>query len=170
VSRRVVFLCTGNICRSPLAEVIARDMFAGYPGEFASAGLEAMVGWPAMELSRNYATEHGLSLAAHRAQNVTTELLVGTVWVISMTRSHAAIFRSRYGARYQGAIGILGAPGVDMVRQRYSTDSEEVDDPYNCSAAVYQNCGQQITRLLDAWAPIFDNVPVAVDGAADQEL
>lgn len=152
---RVVFLCTGNICRSPLAEVLAADMFRETGVVFASAGLSAVPGLPASVSSVEYAAAHGLSLVGHQSQPVTRELLAGTDWVIGMTRSHAAIFRSRFGGVHAGAIGILGAPGFDLACEAQSPQVEDVKDPYGMSRENYFFCGDQIRRLLRPWSPVF---------------
>ena len=155
---RIVFLCTGNICRSPLAEALARQMCSGLALEFVSAGLNAVVGLPASTFSVQYAAAQDASLVDHRSQPITPDLLAPTSWVIGMTRSHAAIFRSRYGGVFTGAVGILAAAGVDLTRQTYSPDSEEVDDPYGMTEQRYAACGDQIHRLLLEWRPTFTNL------------
>lgn len=65
---RILVLCIGNICRSPLAQVaLAREL----PGrEVWSAGLQAVVGAPADPTSQLIAQENGLDLSAHRAQQL----------------------------------------------------------------------------------------------------
>lgn len=166
---RIVFMCTGNICRSPLAEVLAAHKFGGLGWSFCSAGLEALAGLPASRSSVAYAAQLGLSLADHRSQPVTPALLADTAWVIGMTRSHAAIFRSRCGVAYAGAVGVLGAPGVDLARVRHSPSVEEVDDPYGQSPAVYTACGDQIDRLLNGWADTFTMPGGGSAGVADRE-
>lgn len=164
MAARIVFLCTGNICRSPLAEVVAAQMF-GYLGlRFCSAGLSAADGLPASASSAEYAASQGLSLAAHASRAMRPDVLTDTAWVIGMTRGHAAIFGSRFGARYAGAIGVLGAPGVDLAGGRALSAAEEVDDPYGLPPERYFACGDQIRRLLKPWEPIFAAVP----GAGDQ--
>jgi ribose 5-phosphate isomerase B len=152
---QVVFLCTGNICRSPLAEALAGAAFADLEVGFRSAGLDAVDGLPASRDSASYAASLGLSLAGHRSQPVTAELLARTDWVVGMTRSHAAIFRSRWGRFYQGAVGILGAPGVDLTKLAHSPASEEVDDPYGQAREVYYACGDRIARMLVDWRDTF---------------
>lgn len=163
--QRIIFLCTGNTCRSPLAEVIAADMFSEMGLVFASAGLSAVPCLPASLSSAEYAAGRGLSLAGHSSRPVTRTILADTAWFIGMTRSHAAIFRSRFGAVYGGAIGILGAPGFDLAARRESPEVEEVDDPYGLSRQQYFRCGDQITRLLSGWRDVFG----AAAGDASQE-
>jgi protein-tyrosine phosphatase len=70
---RVLFVCIGNICRSPIVETVARVEFAraGIDAEFASAGTEAYhVGQPADHRAISVAEANGYPLAAHRARQV----------------------------------------------------------------------------------------------------
>ena len=158
MSDQVLFLCTGNTCRSPLAEIIARDLMNGPVPGFGSAGLQAGSGQPASAESVAVAQRMGLDLSAHRARIVCPDMLQATRWVIGMTRSHAAIFRSRFRGHYTGAVGVLGLPGVDLAGSNYSPGAEEVDDPYGSGPADYQAVGAQIQRLLSAWDQVFRNL------------
>ena len=151
----VLFFCTGNICRSPVAEVVARDLFGDQGFEFASAGLDTRAGVPASTGSVTCVAGWGLGLDSHRSQPVAKELLQGVGWVIGMTRSHAAIFRSRYGAGFRGRIGFLGAPGLDLSDGRPSVAGTEVEDPHGGSQDMYDAACGKIRRLMGAWQDVF---------------
>jgi protein-tyrosine-phosphatase len=158
MSSSVLFICTGNLCRSPIAEVVARHMYESTGLHFGSAGLTPVPGHGASQGSEDFVAELGLSLDGHQSRGLTGEELARTSWVIGMTRSHAAIFKSRYRAAYQGAIGVLGAPGVDLAQLSASPVAEEVDDPYGMSLETYQATGRQIQRLLKSWGPVFQKL------------
>ncbi len=150
----VVFLCTGNTCRSPLAAALAARTW-GEHARFSSAGLQAVAGEPASDGARVVATELGADLSAHRSRPLDATLLSEADWVIGMTRSHAAIFRARHGGQFRGRIGVLGEPGVDLSRHETSATAEEVDDPYGGEVETYRAVAGQIERLLAIWAPEF---------------
>ncbi len=152
---RVLFLCTGNTCRSPLAEVFAAEFHSGPELVFESAGLQVNGRHPAADGSLQVAAKQGLDLGPHRSKPITADLLRDTVWVIGMTRSHAAIFRSLFKGWYGGKVGVLGAPGVDLVALKTSPICEEVDDPYEGNEVTYDAAGMQIRRLVQQWGPIF---------------
>ncbi len=160
----ILFLCTGNICRSPVAEAVARQMYSGSGVVFHSAGLSARHGLPASPESAAYGKDTGADLDSHCSRPVSAGILSDTSWVIGMTRSHAAIFRSRFGEGFPGGIGVLGAAGVDLNRRTHSMEAEEVADPYGGSVDNYQTVCEQIRRLLAGWEPYF------MDPAARKEI
>jgi protein-tyrosine-phosphatase len=88
---RLLFVCTGNTCRSPLAEALARTRVRelGWDHvEVASAGVAAAVGEPASGGSLRAASRHGLDLAEHRASALTTEALEQADLVLVMSPGH----------------------------------------------------------------------------------
>jgi protein-tyrosine-phosphatase len=72
---KVLFVCTGNTCRSPFAEALARRELGPAGHEFSSAGTNAYVGAPcppeAVEIALAH---HGIDLSGHRARQLTPEL------------------------------------------------------------------------------------------------
>ena len=88
---RVLFVCTGNICRSPLAEVLLRRIVSeeGLDGVgVASAGTGAWDGAPASEGAYLVGLEHGLDLSAHRATLLTREVVKRSDLILTMARHH----------------------------------------------------------------------------------
>jgi protein-tyrosine phosphatase len=85
---RVLFICTGNICRSPAAEVLLRDALApGAPVVVESAGLRACVGDP---VAPDTAVLLPGTAAGHRARQVTPAILRDSDLVLALTREHRA--------------------------------------------------------------------------------
>lgn len=88
----ILFVCTGNICRSPLAEYFFRDYVEkrGDGGRFniSSAGTFALNGNRATYEAREAGRLRGLDLEPHRAREINGALLSGADHVLVMTRSH----------------------------------------------------------------------------------
>ena len=94
---RVLFVCTANRARSPMAEVIARDLLvlAGHEITVISAGfLEP--GWPAEREARRVAAQRGLDLDPHRSRQLDDALVDASDLILVMTRDHVLDLTSRW--------------------------------------------------------------------------
>ncbi|HUP00701.1 MAG TPA: low molecular weight phosphotyrosine protein phosphatase [Gemmatimonadota bacterium] len=87
---RVLLVCTGNTCRTAMAEPLLRDLLAaaGIEADVRSAGTHALAGAPAHPDARAAAGRVGLDLAGHRAQPLTAELVRWADVVLGMSRGH----------------------------------------------------------------------------------
>jgi len=87
---RVVFVCSGNICRSPMAEVIGKERFdeAGRQAICISAGTLGIVGEPAATHAQRAVTDLGLDLEQHRSQSAASGLLQHADFVVAMAPRH----------------------------------------------------------------------------------
>lgn len=90
---RMLFVCFGNICRSPMAEGLARDLIEREsPGarpviEVSSAGVGALEGGPATPEAALAMLERGIDISGHRARRVSAGLLQDTDLVLAMEES-----------------------------------------------------------------------------------
>ncbi|MFO7606932.1 MAG: low molecular weight protein-tyrosine-phosphatase [Desulfurivibrionaceae bacterium] len=80
----ILTVCTGNICRSPMAEILLRERLKEEGVEVSSAGLMALVGQPADPLAIALLAERGLDAASHRARQITTEIATGAELILVM--------------------------------------------------------------------------------------
>jgi protein-tyrosine phosphatase len=86
---RVLVVCVGNICRSPMAEGLLRARLAGHPGlSVGSAGLAALVGAPADPTAQELLRARGIDLAGHRARQLTPEMVAAHDLVLVMEKEH----------------------------------------------------------------------------------
>ena len=95
--KNVLFVCTGNICRSPLAEVYLRSLIhQGGPADvtISSAGTHAMGGNRTPEEGIETAAHIGLDLESHRAKPLTPELLEQADRIVVMAPEHADFIQS----------------------------------------------------------------------------
>lgn len=88
---RVIFVCSGNICRSPLAEAISREIFdeRDISGMAISMGTLGIHGRPAATNSIRAASEIGLDLDGHRSQGIQSGMLEIADWLVVMEPKHA---------------------------------------------------------------------------------
>jgi protein-tyrosine phosphatase len=151
-ARIVLFVCTGNTCRSPLAESLAKKLLADRIGcasddlprrglWMLSAGVATAGGDPASEDSIAVAAEFGASLEGHESQPINPQLLGAADDVITMTRAHAHALEARY-------------PGIGP-RPRLLCGDNNLDDPIGAGLDVYRACARTIVthleRLLPGW-------------------
>jgi len=89
--KRIVFVCSGNTCRSPLAEGIAKKiLLEANPQQFdiSSAGSSALDGLPASSQSVDVARDHSIDLTAHQARLLSKTLVAQADLIVAMSESH----------------------------------------------------------------------------------
>ena len=95
--RQLMFICTGNICRSPMAEYLLRHHLGSKTfWQVRSAGLAAMDGWPASQPAIDVLSECGVDLTSHRSHRVTKERIDPATLIMVMTTSHALELKQRF--------------------------------------------------------------------------
>jgi len=112
----VVFVCTGNTCRSPMAAVLAENIFIenGISLAVYSAGVNAWAGQSASVHAIAAMQEIGLDLSCHRSQIVSQELLEGAALVLAMTEQHLSIIRNACPNANAFALGVSDPFGGDL--------------------------------------------------------
>lgn len=168
----VLFVCSGNICRSPLAEQILRARTVGAPMAVSSAGTIALDGDAMTAAAAALSLRLGGDPRAHRARLLTRDIVADADLILTATRAHRAsvaqlvprasrrAFTVREFSRVlNGLTGIgLDAPGdpfavVEAARMRRglaerpeNPEADDVEDPFGKSLVVYE----RVADLLNA--------------------
>jgi protein-tyrosine-phosphatase len=146
MTKRVVLVCTGNICRSPLAEALLRAALEerGVTDvTVASAGTGAWDGAPASEGAYLVGLERGLDLSGHRARLLTREVVEQSDLILTMARHHRARVQELGG---EGKVFVLGEYAGR------SPDEGEVSDPFGGDLEVYRQTCVELEQLVHAAA------------------
>ena len=130
---KIICVCTGNTCRSPMAAALLQRLLPG--AEVSSAGLYAEEGMPASRHALLAMDEMGLDISAHRARRFRPEMAEGAL-LLAMTRAHARALRGMCpGARVELFLG-----------------DEDVPDPLGQGMEAYERTAQVLAEGAAALA------------------
>lgn len=153
---RLLFVCTGNTCRSPLAEALARrgiEKRGWRHVEVRSAGAATVDGLPASGGSSRVAREAGLDLEGHRSTRLDGSLVAGSDLILVMSRSHLEVVRELGGGERAALLAGLAA-GEEGIG-----GGAEIPDPFGQDDDAYRETLRvldgMIGRVLDRLEPIL---------------
>ena len=124
----ILFVCTGNTCRSPLAAALAR----AYGVDAQSAGLSAYPGDPASSQAARVARLYGADLSGHRARQVTREMVDQADAIFVMTPGHRAALCALF----------------PQAASRARVLEPSIPDPYGGGEAVYRQCAESLLEAM----------------------
>lgn len=142
-SRLIVFICSANICRSPMAEYLLRAALPPRCGwRVESAGMMAIDGLPASSQAVAVLGELDIDLRAHCSGRVTAALLRRAALLVPVTRAHRDLLLS------------LHPPVASRTRLLRSfdpaADSPDLEDPIGGGLLTYRHCRDAIRDCLPA--------------------
>jgi len=139
LSFSVLFVCTGNLCRSPMAKGILKEMVGDQPVLIYSAGTDTSDGLPPTPFAVEAAQAYHADISRHRSAVLTPELIAVSDLILVMDQHH-----------YDRVVALVPAakPKTRFLRS-YETDGrEEIDDPMGGPLGIYQETARIIEAAL----------------------
>ncbi|NLS45687.1 MAG: low molecular weight protein arginine phosphatase [Firmicutes bacterium] len=150
--KTIILVCTGNTCRSPMAEAMLKQALEEVIGDQAkdikvgSAGVAAFHGDPASHYAKTVMEKRGLDISNHRAQHVSPGLLSDADLVLTMTTMQKEELQRKYPAFKSKFNTLIEFAGLE---QELGVD---IGDPFGCSPKAYQSSADQISKAVKAAA------------------
>lgn len=148
----LLFVCTGNICRSPMAEYMMRKRLGPDSGwKVMSAGVSALEGAPATPAAVTALREIGVNGGGHRSRPLDRELVDAASVIVVMTAAHRERVESLYpDAKEKTFVLRSFDPTAGAV---------DIDDPIGMPGAVYAECRDSIESALPGLQEFLDRLP-----------
>ncbi len=139
---KILFICTGNTCRSPMAEGILKDfaMKNGLSLDVSSAGTHATKGLPAAQFAVEGMKDIGIDISNHSSNQVNREMLENADLVLTMSNSHKNQLLSQYPFT-KDKLFLLN-------EYAFGTD-RQIEDPFGAPKRYYEKARDQIYEAIE---------------------
>lgn len=149
--KSVLFVCTGNTCRSPLAEALFRGLTKGRSDiKVTSAGTSAYSGQQASKHSVTLARERGVDLSSHRSKAVTIDLVENATHIFALSRSHLASILDDFPEAEDKTYLVTEFVADDSLRGR------DISDPFGGDLDDYREVMTHLDKTLPSLLAYID--------------
>jgi protein-tyrosine phosphatase len=142
--RRILVVCLGNICRSPMAEYLLRRQLAGRDVTVESAGIAATNGARIDSIALAVLSGHGIDADAHEARRLEKSMLDAADLVLVMERAHLDFIRARFPS----------ATGKTFLLGRWQ-GGFEIPDPLGRPRETFEHLYSAVERAVHRWCELI---------------
>ncbi|CAJ1000913.1 MULTISPECIES: low molecular weight protein arginine phosphatase [Bacillales] len=138
--KRILFVCTGNTCRSPMAEALFKAKATDGQWEVRSAGVAAFDGQPASLHAMQVLAERGID-HDHQARRLNDDLVAWADLILTMTQGHKTMIQSMFPGAAEKVFTLREYVGVEGM--------SDIADPFGGTVEDYRRCAEEIEESLD---------------------
>jgi low molecular weight protein-tyrosine phosphatase len=142
--QRVLVVCIGNICRSPMAEGLLRHTVPGL--QIGSAGVSALVGYPADPIAVQIMADAGIDISAHRARMLSDTIARDADLILVMDDMQKQHIAMQYPYTRGKVYRLAEAAGLD------------IPDPYRQTAEMFQTVFSMVQSGVAEWTKRIDSI------------